>query len=1039
MAISRVPGFSLLSNLDRQGVDLQFTTDSNALVYMDFTNFRFGVNTTVPQQALEVNGNVLVANGHVLTSANLTYDLGDSTNWWRKIYVGDVVAANLSIGNVTISGNTTSGIIYAEAVYDSNHRVLTTNTTFTLSGDVTGTGMYSNIAVTINNSGVAAGIYGDNGQIPQIAVNSKGLVTSLANIALTRISNIYVSNTTVYTASGNIILGPAAGYIFANNSIISNVANPINYQDVVTVNYLNSAITANRYAIQLDNSSITIRDDGTNPGWIVTQVDSNVTANITSLATEFYTKVNIGNLTFNNRTISSAGNILLDAQGTGIVQILGSDAFGLPYGGDGARPANPEVGYTRFNTDRTSIETWDGTSWEGPNEFTITSEVINPDGASNVYTLTSNATTVGVMVNINGTIQQPTTAYNIINNNQIQFTEIPLTTDIIEVRHIAAGAVTVSSLSYNPTELYLDSANVNVTGNILPTANTTYSLGSSSLQWKDLYVSGNSIYMGGTALTISNGVLLVGNAPVGSSSSYSNVNVAAYTQTMGFTNYSNVNVAAYLSTYSGNIAANISKAGYTWTFGTDGDLILPYGATLNDTANDAVAFGIGAGTTQGIAAIAIGRNAGAYQGAAAVAIGDASGGIYGPQGSFAVAVGQLAGGGHQGESATAIGVGSGYDTQGNSATAIGASAGYEIQGQSAVAIGVGAGYTTQGVSAVAVGELAGRNTQGNLAIAIGSQAALFFQLANAIAIGTTAGYETQGLSAIAIGASAGQTNQANNSIIINATGNILNQTTANTFTVAPIRTDSGNTAQALYYNTTTKEITYATSYSNVQVATYVTTNGLTNYSNVNVIAYTQTQSYTNYSNVNLSAYLGGAVTIGGNLTVNGNLFINGNLTTINANNLVISDSMIYLADDNPADTLDIGFVSAFTNAVRYQHTGFVRDATDGDWKLFANVVAEPTTTIDFTNASYSNLQVGNLRTIGTVNASGNVLASTGAFGTVTTSGNIAVSGNVVFSGWSIRETGTKLYFAYNGVNKMSLDTGGNLVVTGDVTAFGTIT
>jgi hypothetical protein len=125
--------------------------------------------------------------------------------------------------------------------------------------------------------------------------------------------------------------------------------------------------------------------------------------------------------------------------------------------------------------------------------------------------------------------------------------------------------------------------------------------------------------------------------------------------------------------------------------------------------------------------------------------------------------------------------------------------------------------------------------------------------------------------------------------------------------------------------------------------------------------------------------------------------------------------------------------------VRYQHTGFVRDATDGDWKLFANVVAEPTTTIDFTNASYSNLQVGNLRTIGTVNASGNVLASTGAFGTVTTSGNIAVSGNVVFSGWSIRETGTKLYFAYNGVNKMSLDTGGNLVVTGDLTAFGTIT
>ena len=54
-------------------------------------------------------------------------------------------------------------------------------------------------------------------------------------------------------------------------------------------------------------------------------------------------------------------------------------------------------------------------------------------------------------------------------------------------------------------------------------------------------------------------------------------------------------------------------------------------------------------------------------------------------------------------------------------------------------------------------------------------------------------------------------------------------------------------------------------------------------------------------------------------------------------------------------------------------------------------------------------------------------------------GNLIVTGNVTFSGWSVRETGTKLYFAYNGVNKMSVDTGGNLVVTGDVTGFGTIT
>ena len=101
-----------------------------------------------------------------------------------------------------------------------------------------------------------------------------------------------------------------------------------------------------------------------------------------------------------------------------------------------------------------------------------------------------------------------------------------------------------------------------------------------------------------------------------------------------------------------------------------------------------------------------------------------------------------------------------------------------------------------------------------------------------------------------------------------------------------------------------------------------------------------------------------------------------------------------------------------------------------------------------------------LNTLSSVNITGNVSANTvtawALGGTITTAsqtnitrvgtlsnlsvtGNITVSSNVVFTGWSVRETGTKLYFAYNGINKMSVDTGGNLVVTGDVTAFGTIT
>jgi hypothetical protein len=72
MSIARVPGFSLLSDLDRQGIDLRFSTNGQTLTYMDFANFRLGVNTASPSQSLEVVGNVLVTNGHIFSSANVS-------------------------------------------------------------------------------------------------------------------------------------------------------------------------------------------------------------------------------------------------------------------------------------------------------------------------------------------------------------------------------------------------------------------------------------------------------------------------------------------------------------------------------------------------------------------------------------------------------------------------------------------------------------------------------------------------------------------------------------------------------------------------------------------------------------------------------------------------------------------------------------------------------------------------------------------------------------------------------------------------------
>lgn len=59
MAIGRISGPMLYSNLDRQGANLTVDTD---LVQFDVINRRLGVRTANPTEPLDVNGNVRLAN-----------------------------------------------------------------------------------------------------------------------------------------------------------------------------------------------------------------------------------------------------------------------------------------------------------------------------------------------------------------------------------------------------------------------------------------------------------------------------------------------------------------------------------------------------------------------------------------------------------------------------------------------------------------------------------------------------------------------------------------------------------------------------------------------------------------------------------------------------------------------------------------------------------------------------------------------------------------------------------------------------------------
>ena len=65
---------------------------------------------------------------------------------------------------------------------------------------------------------------------------------------------------------------------------------------------------------------------------------------------------------------------------------------------------------------------------------------------------------------------------------------------------------------------------------------------------------------------------------------------------------------------------------------------------------------------------------------------------------------------------------------------------------------------------------------------------------------------------------------------------------------------------------------------------------------------------------------------------------------------------------------------------------------------------------------------------------------TGASGTwaINVTGNAATANAIANTGgWAVTPSGTKLYFAYNGTNVGSLDSSGNFIALGNVTAYGT--
>jgi hypothetical protein len=184
--------------------------------------------------------------------------------------------------------------------------------------------------------------------------------------------------------------------------------------------------------------------------------------------------------------------------------------------------------------------------------------------------------------------------------------------------------------------------------------------------------------------------------------------------------------------------------------------------------------------------------------------------------------------------------------------------------------------------------------------------------------------------------------------------------------------------------------------------------------------------------------LQGNLYVGGNVNIAGNITLGGSGDTVNTQNLTVTNPIIFMGDGNAGNSLDLGFAGEYNISSNELYTGLVKDASDGLWKLFSNVDPTPTTTVNFTGASYDTLYLGNIQAVGSVastNTTSGTIKVTGGMGV---SGNIYLGGNVVATGNVSASQGV---FS-GGVDSTSTSTGtvrvtGGVGVTGNVVAGGT--
>jgi hypothetical protein len=391
---------------------------------------------------------------------------------------GETIAHSLSVDLTDTSVFNSDGTVSTAVVLDGSGDFSANMITADLTGDVTGNADTATALATARAIQVSGAVTGTANFDGSAAINI--VTTATADPTITLAGDLTGSVTLTNLGDGTLTATIAANSVALGTDTTGNYQVDTSGGNGITVTHTPAEGSTATVAVDLTDTNV-FNSDGTvstavvldgsgdfSAGTITANIDgilggnTPAAASVTTLSASGLAQLDggmdvdgafvVANTTGNISTTGTA--IIGSATATTDVtlKVDSTDSMMVPVGTTGERPGTGVTGMFRFNSTLNSVEYYDNSAWSSiSSDFTVaTSQTFNGDDSTTAFTLSSlvgadSYTVAGVLVMLNGVVQEPTTVYG-ISGTTLTFTTAPATGDLIEVRKFTT-TTTVNAIS----------------------------------------------------------------------------------------------------------------------------------------------------------------------------------------------------------------------------------------------------------------------------------------------------------------------------------------------------------------------------------------------------------------------------------------------------------------------------------------------------------------------------------------------------------------------------------------------------------------